>query len=108
MSIKTIFNKLTSAAATERKAAVHAELKARERIHQQKKAIAARTAARQRMAAEKKREAAETARTEFATYRITSQQRTELKQVCQMLGCSESAFLRDAVREAVAVLRLND
>jgi hypothetical protein len=44
----------------------------------------------------------------MAKFRLTSQQRTELQQVCKMLGCSESAFLRDAVAEAVAVLRLND
>lgn len=54
MSIKTIFNKLTSAAATERKAAVHAELKQREQLHQQKKARAAKQAALLRLANEKK------------------------------------------------------
>jgi len=108
MSIKTIFNKLTSAAANERKAAVHAELKQREQLHQQKKARAAKQAALLRLANEKKRQAAEASRTEMAKFRLTSQQRTELQQVCKMLGCSESAFLRDAVAEAVAVLRLND
>jgi hypothetical protein len=108
MSIKTIFNKLTSATATERKAAVHAELKQREQLHQQKKARAAKQAALLRLANEKKRQTAEASRTEMAKFRLTSQQRTELQQVCKMLGCSESAFLRDAVAEAVAVLHLND
>lgn len=108
MSIQTIFNKLTSAAATERKAAVHAELQQRERLHQKKKATAAKQAALVRLANEKKRQTAEASRTEMAKFRLTSQQRTDLQQVCKMLECSESAFLRDALAEAVAVLHLND
>jgi hypothetical protein len=99
-----VLHRLNDAAAKERKKAVQAEFLKKQEAYRTKKAEEAKASMLKRISAEKKRNAAEEARIEFGKFRMSSQERTELKAVCQTLGISESQFLRDSVREAVMLL----
>lgn len=88
----------------ERKKTVQAEFLKKQQAYRSLKAQEAREAMLSRIAAEKKRNTPAEARNEFGRFRMSEQERVELRAVCKSLNVTESQFLRDSVREAVMLI----
>jgi hypothetical protein len=88
----------------QRKKTVQAEFLLKQEAYRSLKAQEAREAMLSRIAAEKKRNTPAEARNEFGRFRMSEQERVELRAVCKALTCTESQFLRDSVREAVMLI----